>query len=254
MKWPRDTALLFWRKMKETLRNPIYMLNSLLTPIIYLLLFAPLLKKLVGLPGLTTPDVLNVFVPGLLVIIAFFSGLFVGFGMIDELRNGVVERLRVTPTSRFALLAGRVLRDLVNVLFTVAVFVVISVPFGFSPDWAAFLLLFVPLLALLLITTSSFGNALGLILKEEDKLAPLVQGINLPVLLLSGVLLPIELAPTWLQDLAHLNPLYYVVEAGRLLAAGHVWTAKVAEAYLFMVPLTIVTVWWATRAFRKAIS
>jgi ABC-2 type transport system permease protein len=253
MKVLTDTRLLFWRKMKETLRNPIYMLSSLLTPIIYLVLFAPLLKNLVGVPGLNTSDVLNVFVPGLLVIIAFFAGLFVGFNMIDEVRNGVVERLRVTPTSRFALLAGRVLRDMVNMLFIVTVFVVISVPFGFKPDWAGFLL-FVPLLCLLLVTTSSFGNALGLLLRDEDRLAPLVQGINLPVLLLSGVLLPMELAPSWLQDLAHLNPAYYVVEAGRLLVAGHIHDAKVAVAYLVMVPLTIITVWWATRAFRQAIS
>jgi ABC-2 type transport system permease protein len=253
MKLLTDTGLLFWRKMKETLRNPIYMLNSLLTPIIYLVLFAPILKRLVGVPGLNTNDVLNVFVPGLLVIIAFFGGLFVGYNMIDEVRNGVIERFRVTPTSRFALLAGRVLRDMVNMLFTVTVFVVISLPFGFRPNLAGFLL-FIPLLCLLLITTSSFGNALGLLLRDEDRLSPIVQGINLPILLLSGMLLPMELAPTWLQVLAHFNPAYYAVEAGRLLVAGHIYEAKVAEAYLFMVPLTIVTVAWATRAFRRAIA
>lgn len=253
MKVLTDTGLLFWRKMKETLRNPIYMLSSLLTPIVYLVLFAPLLNRLVGLPGLNTNDVLNVFVPGLLVIIAFFGGLFVGFNMIDEVRTGVIERFRVTPTSRFALLAGRVLRDMVNMLVIVTIFVVLSIPFGFRPDPAGFLL-FVPLLCLLLITTSAFGNALGLLLRDEDRLAPLVQGINLPILLLSGVLLPMELAPTWLQVIAHFNPAFYVVEAGRLLVAGHLTDVKVAEAYLFMVPLTIVTVAWATRAFRKAIA
>jgi len=248
-----DIRLLFWRKMKETLRNPIYMLNSLLTPIIYLALFAPLLKKLVGVPGLNTGDILNVFIPGLLVIIAFFGGLFVGYNMIDEVRNGVIERFRVTPTSRFALLAGRVLRDMVNMLVIVTVFVVISVPFGFRPDVLG-LFVFVPLLCMVLITTSSAGNALGLILRDEDRLSPIVQGINLPILLLSGMLLPMELAPTWLQVLAHFNPAYYAVEAGRLLVAGHVGDIKVVEAYLFMVPLTVLTVWWATRAFRKAIA
>jgi ABC-2 type transport system permease protein len=253
MKLVTDIRLLFWRKMRETLRNPIYMLNSLLTPVIYLVLFAPLLKKLVGVPGLNTGDIMNVFVPGLLVIISFFGGLFVGYNMIDEVRNGVIERFRVTPTSRFALLAGRVLRDMVNMLVTVAVFVVISLPFGFRPDVVGFLV-FVPLLCLLLITTSSFGNALGLLLRDEDRLSPIVQGINLPILLLSGMLLPMELAPTWLQALAHLNPAYYCVEAGRLLVAGHVTDIKVAEAYLFMVPLTIATVAWATRAFRNAIA
>jgi ABC-2 type transport system permease protein len=68
------------------------------------------------------------------------------------------------------------------------------------------------------------------------------------------MLLPMELAPTWLQVIAHFNPVYYIVEAGRLLVAGHVFDVKVGEAYLFMVPLTILTVWWATRAFRKAIA
>ena len=244
-----DIRLMFVRKMKETLRNPIYILSSLLTPILYLALFAPLLKNLIP----NTTNVLNVFVPGLLVIIAFLGGLFVGYNMIDEVRNGVVERFRVTPTSRFALLAGRVLRDMVNILVIVTVFVLISLPFGFRPDLAGFFV-FIPLLCMMIITTSSFGNALGLILRDEDRLSPIVQGINLPVLLLSGMLLPMELAPTWLQVIAHFNPAYYVVEAGRLLVAGHITDIKVGEAYLFMVPLTILVVTWATRAFRNAIA
>jgi ABC-2 type transport system permease protein len=249
MKVLTDIGLLFWRKMKETLRNPIYIMGSLLTPILYLALFAPLLKNLMP----ANVNVFNEFIPGLLAIIAFLGGLFVGYNMIDEVRNGVIERFRVTPTSRFALLAGRVLRDMVNMLVIITVFVVISIPFGFSPDVAGFLV-FVPLLCLVLITTSSFGNALGLILRDEDRLSPIVQGINLPILLLSGMLLPMELAPTWLQVIAHFNPVYYIVEAGRLLVAGNIFAVKVGEAYLFMVPLTILTVWWATRAFRKAIA
>jgi len=253
MKLMTDIRLLFWRKMKETLRNPIYMLTSMLIPIVYLALFSPLLKKLTGVPGFSSGNVLNVFIPGLLVIIAFLSGLFVGYNMIDEVRNGVVERFRVTPTSRFALLAGRVLRDLVNMLFIVIFFTLISLPFGFNPHLWGFLILLV-LLSLLLITTSSFGNALGLILKDEDRLSPIVQGINLPILLLSGMLLPMELAPKWLQVVAHFNPAYYAVEAGRLLIAGHIFYAKVGEAFLFLVPLTIIVVIWATRAFKKAIS
>jgi ABC-2 type transport system permease protein len=253
MKTLTDIGLLFVRKMRETLRNPIYILNSMLTPIIYLVLFAPLLQKLVGVPGLQTKDVLNVFVPGLLVIVAFFGGLFVGYNMIDEVRNGVIERLRVTPTSRFALLAGRVLRDLVNVLFIVILFILVSLPFGFRPNVVGLLLL-IPLVAMLLITTSSLGNALGLILRDEDRLSPIVQGINLPILLLSGVLLPLELAPPWLQFLAHFTPPYYAVVAGRLLVVGVFHDIRIAEAYVVMIAVTVASVWWATNAFRKAVS
>jgi len=253
MKLLTDIELLFKRKMLETLRNPIYIIISLTTPILYLVLFAPILKKFNSFPGFGTGDVLNIFVPGLLVFIAFLNGLFVGYDMIDEIRNGVVERMRVTPTSRFALLAGRVLRDLVNVLVVTALFAIIAVPFGFQIHIYGFLI-FIILLALMLITTSSFGNALGLIMGDEDRLSPIVQGINLPILLLSGMLLPMELAPKWLQVIAHFNPVYYCVEAGRLLCAGHIWEAKVGYAFLVMVPLTIFVVAWATKAFNRAIS
>lgn len=253
MKILRDTGLLFRRKMMETLRNPIYIIMSLLTPVLYLFLFSPLLKNLTNIPGFASGDVMNVFVPGLLVIVAFLNGLFVGYNMIDEVRNGVVERFRVTPTSRFALLAGRVLRDLVNTLVIVNFFALIAVPFGFKIHIVGYLL-FMIILSLVLITTSSFGNALGLILKDEDRLSPIVQGINLPILLLSGMLLPMELAPKWLQYIAHFNPAYYAVEAGRLLASGQIFEVKVAEAFLFLGLLAILTVTWATRVFSKAIA
>ncbi len=253
MKLILDTGQLFKRKMLETLRNPIFIIVSMTTPIVYLALFAPLLNKLTNVPGFVPGHVLNVFIPGLLVIIAFLGGLFVGYTMIDEVKNGVVERMRVTPTSRFALLAGRVLRDLVNVTVIVVFFVLIALPFGFQVNILGFLVLLV-LIAMMLIITSSFSNAMGLILGDEDKLSPVVQAINLPVLLLSGMLLPMELAPKWLQVIAHFNPAYYVVEAGRLLTAGHIFVSKVGYAFLFMVPTTVIVVAWATRAFQRSIA
>ena len=62
------------------------------------------------------------------------------------------------------------------------------------------------------------------------------------------------LAPTWLQVIAHFNPAFYAVEAGRLLVAGHVFRAQVGEAFLFMVPMTVIVVAWATKAFNNALS
>lgn len=248
-----DIGLLFKRKMLETLRNPVFIIISISTPIVYLVLFAPLLNKLAGVRGFTAGHVLNTFIPGLLVIVAFLSGLFVGYTMIDEVKNGVLERMRVTPTSRFSLLAGRVLRDLVNMTVVVVFFVLIAIPFGFDLNVPGFLVELV-LLAMILITTSSIGNALGVILGDEDKLSPIIQGINLPVILLSGMLLPMELAPKWLQVIAHFNPAYYVVEAGRQLAVGKFLNAKVAYAFLFMVPVTVIVVIWATRTFQRSVS
>jgi ABC-2 type transport system permease protein len=248
----KEISLMFMRKLMETRRNPIFMSMSLTTPILYLGLFAPLLKGLSSSQAFPTDNVLGVFVPGMLALIAFGGGLFVGFGIIDELRSGVIERFRVTPISRFSILAGMVLQNVVVTLISSLFFVGIVLPFGFRINIAGLGIILI-LLALLVATTSSFSYAIGLITKSEDKLAPIAHGINMPLTLLSGMMLPMSLAPNWLKTLAYFNPLYHVVEAARHLAIGELADASVLHAFLFMIPVTFLVMGWATGVFHKAV-
>lgn len=110
------------------------------------------------------------------------------------------------------------------------------------------------LLSLLAAVVSAASGSLGLILKEIGSLAAVVTGLQLPITLLAGVLLPISIGPNWLKLIAHLNPMYYVVEASRVLSAGTIDSSKVSQAFLVMLPLTIIVLWWATRVYRKAVS
>lgn len=99
-----------------TLRNPVWVFLGLFQPVLYLLLFAPLLDPLSGAPGFPAGDGLAVFTPAAMIMLGMFGTTFVGFGLIAQLRAGVVERLRVTPASRLALLLGSALRDVVQLL------------------------------------------------------------------------------------------------------------------------------------------
>ena len=83
--------------------------------------------------------------------------------------------------------------------------------------------------------------------------AAIINGLNLPVLLLGGVLLPISLGPAWMRVLAHLNPLYYTVAAARALAAGPLTGAVVWQAFAVLLPLCTVVLYWATTVVRKAV-
>jgi len=248
----QEIGLLFKRKLVETRRNPAFIFMSLTTPVMYLGLFAPLLKSLTFSKAFPTDNILTVFVPGMLTLVAFGGGIFVGFGIIDELRSGVIERFRVSPVSRFSILGGMVLQDVVVNLMSTLFFVLIALPFGFRINIAGLGLLLI-LLGLLIATTSSFSYALGLIMKSEDKLAPITHGINMPLTLLSGMMLPMSLAPTWLRVVAHFNPVYYVVEAARHLTVGELTDASVGYAFLFMVPVTLVIMGWATKVFSRAV-
>jgi len=249
----KEVLLLTKRSIEACLRNPVFLFMGVATPIIYLALFTPLLNTLILNGGLHTDNVMSLFIPGMLPIIAFSTGIFTGFGMIDEIRSGVIERFRVTPARRFSILSGPVLFDTLTVFFQSLFFIIIALPFGFRANFLGLIILFL-LLALLSCTTSSFGNALALIVKNEDRYAPIVHGINLPVLLLSGTLLPMSLAPRWLNILAHFNPVYYVVEASRLLAKGEIFSMNVLYAFLVLICFTLISMVWATNIFKKVVT
>ena len=107
---------------------------------------------------------------------------------------------------------------------------------------------------LLTASASAWSSALGITLKDIGSLAAVVTGLQLPITLLSGVLLPLSLAPVWMQALAHLNPMYYAVEASRDLSARTIASSTVGQAFGVMSVLTLVVVWWATRTYQRAVA
>lgn len=252
MSFVRDTALLYKRSVLEDLRNPIWLFVGLTTPILYLLLFTPLLKN-VAPPGTTMGMVLDTFLPGILAFTAFGAGTGAGFGTIFELQSGVIERLRVTPASRLSLLVAPILASLSFLFVFSAIVVGVGALLGFDVHLGGLLLMFL-LLSLLMITVSAFSISIALITKEISSVAAVMNGINLPLLLLSGVLLPIALAPDWMKVIAHVNPLFYAVEGSRSLAAGKLDESAVLMGFAVMIPLTALTLMWATRVYRKAVA
>jgi ABC-2 type transport system permease protein len=76
----------------------------------------------------------------------------------------------------------------------------------------------------------------------------------MPILLLSGVFLPMAAAPGWLQGISHANPLRYAVDASRDLFAGHITTNAVYEAAIILLALTVAAVIWAARRFARSVS
>src|ERR1700690_1434309 len=125
-----DTWLIFERSIVLSLRNPVWVIMGILQPILYLLLFGPLLTNIAKMPGFPPGGAFNALVPGLLVMTALFGSAFVGFGLCDEMRKGGGERMTVTPMSRVAMLVGRSLRDVVLLLGQGLILVVLSIPFG----------------------------------------------------------------------------------------------------------------------------
>ena len=251
MRTIRDTWLIFERSMTLSLRNPVWVIMGVMQPILYLLLFGPLLTNIAKMPGFPPGGAFNVFVPGILVMTALFGAAFVGFGLCDELREGVVERMLVTPTSRTAMLLGRSFRDVALLLAQALILVGLSIPFGLEIHPGGMSVAFA-MLILIGLMMAPVSYILALVLKSEDSLAPVVNGITLPLLLLSGVLLPMSLAPDWLQTVAKFNPLYHTVAAIRALFNASYGDGEIVVGLVVLVVLSGLTIWGGARAFSRA--
>jgi ABC-2 type transport system permease protein len=251
LKLIRDSRLIFTSALRVMLRNPAWVFFGLFQPVCYMLLFAPLLKSLVGVPGFPSGGAYNIFTPGLMIMMAIFGTGFAGFTVIGQLREGVIERLRVTPVNRLALMIGMISVSLLNLLVQTLLLLGIGLLLGFRPDGGGLLLL----VALVLIGGLMMGScsyAVALLVKNEGSLAAAVNLVALPLLLLSGIMLPLTLAPQVLRNIAKVNPFAYSVNAARALVAGHFGDVSIPQAFLILGALAIIALFWATNSIRKA--
>ncbi|MEJ1231122.1 MAG: ABC transporter permease [Galbitalea sp.] len=191
--------------------------------------------------------------PGLLIQLGLFGALFAGFNLVSEWREGVVEAERVTPREpgRSAHRARAARPD--------------PAPrAGRHPHrarirlrdarFAAGMALGLALILLLGGACSAASYALALTLKSEDALAPILNSIALPVLLLAGILLPISIAtgaPQWLVTLSDFMPVKYLVNALRQLFLGDVWNITTMWGVLWVLLLFGLGIFVGTRTFRK---
>ncbi|HLU95738.1 MAG TPA: ABC transporter permease [Thermobifida alba] len=242
-----DTVTVFVRELRPVLRDPFSVVFSLVQPLIFLALFAPLLPG-----GLGEESTLQWFVPGIVVMSCLFATMSTGANLLFEIQLGSHERMLVSPLRRSALIVGRALKEIVPVLVQTAVILVVTVPFGFRPS---------PLGAvcgLLILSVFSIGvgclsYALALVSKDRHWLFWGVQQTLLfPLVLLAGIMLPVEGGPGWLRTLSRFNPLTYVVDAQRALFNGDLAAPVIAWGALAAAAVAVVGLWVGITTMRRA--
>lgn len=244
----RESLIVFRRQLRMNLRNPAWVIIGMMQPVLYLLLFGPLLKPFVGQFGATNH--FTWFVPGMLVQLGVFGAFFAGFSLIGEWREGVIEAERVTPASRTALLVGRLIRDLLQLLVQALILVLLGWALGMDATVAG-AALGIALTLLIGGACAASSNALALTTKSEDVMAPVINMVMMPVLLLSGIFLPMNVGEKWLERASDFMPIKHIVDsvrnsfAGDFAASGLLWGSGWA-LFLFAVAL-----WWGTSTFRK---
>jgi ABC-2 type transport system permease protein len=244
----RESHIVFRRQLRMNLRNPAWVIIGMLQPVLYLLLFGPLLKPLISQFGAT--NAYTFFVPGMLVQLGIFGAFFAGFSLIGEWREGVIEAERVTPASRTALLVGRLYRDLLQLLVQALILIGLGYALGMDAPLGG-IVIGTALTLLIGGACAAASNALALTTKSEDVMAPVINMVMMPVLLLSGILLPMTIGPKWLETASAFMPIRHVVDGVRESFGGDYASSGLLWGTIWSLLLFGLAVWWGTATFRK---
>jgi len=242
----RDTSTVFQREFVPLLRRPFWLLAEMGQPLLFLFLFGSLLDGAVGSSW-------QWFVPGILVMMCLSGPLGSGYNLLVELIGGSMERMLVTPLNRTAMLVGRTLKEMAILFVQAVLIIVLALPLGFELHPAGV----VVGLALLIV----FGIGLGsLSFVLAMKSAPsgtlfyiVTQMLLFPLLLLSGVLLPMDSGPAWLRVIGDLNPVAHVVDAQRALFAGRLTDVSVLYGAAISFLIAGIGLYAGNRAMRRGI-
>jgi ABC-2 type transport system permease protein len=243
------TGIVLGRQLRPMSRDPFTLIFGVLQPLVFLALYGPIL---VGVAATGGESPWQWFVPGIIVMVSLFGTSVAGAYLLEELRVGSFERFLVTPLDRSSLLVGRALKEVVPLTLQAILIVAIVTPFGFRLHLVG-VVVGLLILGAFGVGLGALSHSLAMAVKRQEYLFWLVQQTLLfPLLLLSGILLPLDAAPDWLQALSRLNPLTYVVEAERALFNGDFAAPSVAIGAAVAVGVAVVGLAIGTRMMRRA--
>jgi ABC-2 type transport system permease protein len=245
----RDTKNVLARELRPVVRDPFTLIFSLLQPLVFLGLFAPLL---IGGSGRPAGETLAWFVPGVLVMIVLFGTGATGSNLQYEMMTGSHERTLVAPLARSSLLIGRALKEVAPIVVQSIVIVLIAWPFGFAIDLPG-LLIGLALLAVFGVGLGSLSYSLALATKDREWLFwGVQQALIFPLLILSGMLLPLDDGPAWMRAVASVNPVNWVVQAERALFAGDLGDITVLWGWVAAAAVAVVGLAVGIRSIRRS--
>ena len=250
-----DTGYLFVRALKKLIRNPILLFFSLFQPIIFLVLFTQLFSRFAQLPGFPAGSYLLFATPGILLQNAFSSALQSGTSVVTDLDSGYLQKMLVTPVSRYAILLGRLTSDAFRVVIQSVILLALALVLGASVTTG------IPGMILILLTMAFFGLAwsgisltLGLRTRNAETVFGISAFLTFPLLFMSTALTPNTFMPSWMQTISNYNPISFTVNAARaLVLTGYDW-GTIASAYLVIGAIAVVTLGATLYLFRKVVS
>jgi ABC-2 type transport system permease protein len=244
-----DALVLTRRSLLRYFRVPSLIIFSTVQPVMFVLLFRYVFGGAIPVQGTSYVDYL---MPGIFVQTAAFGSMGTAIGLADDLSKGMIDRFRSLPMARSAVLAGRVASSTINMVFQVLLMTVVGVLVGFRFHGSAgAAIVGLGLLVLIGLAFSCISAFVGLQVRDPES-AQAAGGIWIfPLVFASGVFVPVETMPGWLQGFARANPITIFVQALRGLAGNGPVATPLWQSLAWIAAIVLVFGPLAVRQYRK---
>ena len=240
-----------WRTLKNALTNPQILLPTIAFPLFFFTAFAGGLSQVAQIPGFDFPPGYTAFqFVFVLLQSAAFSGVFTGFGLARDFEGGFAKRLLLAAPHRTGIVLGYALAAMCRWLVVAVVLTIVALAVGMNVGGGVVDLVGLYILAAL-VNICGFFWAGGIAMRLRTiQAAPLMQMPVFLVLFFAPVYVPLELLEGWIESVASVNPLTYVLETGRGFIAGD--PPHVLGAFALAIAMGVAFWTWAFLGLRKA--
>jgi len=239
------------RHLRAMARQPAFVFITLTQPIIWLLLFGALFKKIVDIPGFRGGSYIDFLTPGVVIMTALFSAGWSGMSFIDDMDAGVMDRFLVAPVQRGAMIAGSLAYQAIATVIQSGVIIGLGALAGASfPGGAGGIAALIASAVLIAVAFAALSNGFSLVTRQRESLIAAASALVLPLTFLSTAFMQKNLTTKWIQRVARFNPVDWAIKAGRGAVGSQVHWATVSSYGGFLLITVLVCSVLATRGFR----
>lgn len=248
------TVQLTGRPLRTLRRMPVFLVMTIVQPMIWLLLFGQLFKNIVDLPGFDSPPggYISFMVPGVVMMTAMFGSSWAGTSYIQDMERGVMARLLTSPTSRTAMITSTIVYQSICTVIQAGIVLVVAALCGAQyPGGATGIVVLLVATVLLTAIFSALSNVVALLTRQQEALIGISQLLIMPLMFLSSAIMDTRLSPAWVRTVAKYNPFEWAVQVGReALSSTPDWDSVGIHLGL-LAAATVVMIALATQAFRS---
>lgn len=252
MKLLTDTLWIFVRSLKIYIRVPFIVLMTIIQPILWMLLFSEVFSSMADIPGFGGDSYIEYLGPGIVMMSTMIAGAHAGLGIINDHREGILDRLLISPIHRSAIAMGALLQETITMAIQALLMITVAAFLGATFSGGLIGILQLTIIAVLLgLGMGMLSTTIALFVLKEESLTAAASLLTMPLIFLSGMFIPLELVPDWVETVATFNPLNWAVEAGReVITTKPDWSLVIPNSS-YLIIMFIVSCALVLVAFRK---